>query len=148
MTPEVNHVLLFCLGHSQELPSRTVPSSAAALGSILSVTAANTCKSSSELPGPAAWGGFSLLLLAAWGLTGACWGSLGRSCCVVWLLDSFWVDSTGFWDCTGTRRAKFAGHRTRCAGAPLVSNRLWAECWDTGTRLGPSPMGLATFKEK
>lgn len=107
-----------------------------------------TCNSSSELPGAAAWGGgFSLLLFAAWGLTGACWLALGRGCCAGWLVGGFWVDSAGFWDGAGTLWAKFAGHRTR-AGAPLVSNRPWAALWDTGTRLGASPMGLGTFKEK
>lgn len=137
----MNHVLLFCLGAQ---PSRTVPGSA--LG-VSRVPAVIPSKSSSQLPGAAAWGGFSLLLLAAWGLTVACWDTLGRGCCVIWLLDSFWVDSRDFWGCAGTLWAKFAGPRTR-AGAPLVSNRLWAECWDTGTRLGASPMGFATFKEK
>lgn len=104
--------------------------------------------SSSELPGTGACWGFSLLLLGTWGPAVGWTGSFGRGCCVVWLLDSFWFDSEDFCDCTGTRWAKFEGHRTRCGWTPLFSGRLWAEFWGTGTRFGPSTTGFATFKKQ
>lgn len=108
----------------------------------------NTYTSSSELPGAGVCWGFSLFLLGTWGLAVAWTGNFGRGWCVVWWLDSFWFDNTGFCGCTGTRWAKFEEQRTRCTWTPLFSNWLWAESWDTGTRFGPSPKGLATFKKK